>query len=193
MPHPPQAKRGSHAPLIVGLLWALLLLLPPCALAQPRPRPSSQPPAVSPKPAWGDFEIVEEPAPRPLFDRILLWFPNRVLDALDVFRLDVGVGPSFGGVVRASKYVQAGYRSMSPASVRVGLFGRKAPAMIEHSSEFGVSPMYVDSSDRTVCKGEIGLGADLFLVGGYAGICVDELVDFVGGVFTLDMKDDDLR
>ena len=185
---------GPRPSLFWLLLVGALCALANPALAQPRtPNPSGDTTTVSPKPAWGDFEVVEEPAPRPLVDRVLLWLPNRILDAVDVFRADVGVGPAFGGVVRATRYVQAGYRSMNPASVRVGLFGRKAPAMIEHSSEFGVSPFYVDSSDRTVCKGEVGVGLDLVVISGYAGVCVDEFADFIGGIFTVDFKDDDLR
>jgi hypothetical protein len=121
-----------------------------------------------------------------------MWIPNRVLDFIDIFRVDVGVGPSFGAVARVTKYGEVGYRMMAPASLRVGDFGREMPIMVESSNEFGVSPLYVDSKDRTVCPGEIGLGADVFLVGAYGGLCVDEFADFLAGLFFIDLKDDDL-
>lgn len=151
--------------------------------------------ARSPKKGWGDFKVTEEevPADDNPWRTAALWIPNRVLDFIDIFRVDLGVGPAVGGVVRLTKYGQAGIRTIAPASLRVGAFGRDWPAMIEHSNEFGIGPAYVKSKDREVCDAEFGLGLDIFLVGGYAGVCLDEFADFVGGVFTADPKKDDLR
>jgi tyrosyl-tRNA synthetase len=149
--------------------------------------------AVSPKPGWGDFTVVEEKEDYTWWQKTLLWFPNRILDFIDIFRVDVGVGPALGGVIRITKYGQAGYRRMSPASLRFGGFGRNAPFVMESSNEFGIGPGYVKSKDREVCGGEIGAGADLFLVGAYVGFCPEELVDFVGGIFTFDIMDDDFK
>jgi hypothetical protein len=152
--------------------------------------------AVSPKKPWGDFAIeAEETKSRrqPWWAQVLLWVPNRVLDLLDVVKLDVGAGMSFGAVGRITKYGQFGYRSISPLSVRVGLFGRRLPVLLEHSSEFGIGPGFIESNERKVCKGELGAGADLFIVGAYGGLCVDELLDFVAGVFFLDVSGDDLK
>jgi hypothetical protein len=148
----------------------------------------------SPKNPWSDFEVVEEPVENssPL-RATLLWLPNRVLDLLDIFRVDVGLGPAYGGVIRITKYAQAGYREMNPASFRVGLMGRQAPVMIERTNEIGISPAFGGSPKRDICKGEIGIGLDVIAAGAYAGICVDEFVDFVGGIFTADIKDDDLQ
>ena len=154
--------------------------------------------SASPKKPWGDFAIESEETQsssnrQPWWAQILLWVPNRVLDLIDVVKLDVGAGMSFGAVARITKFGQFGYRSLSPLSVRVGLFGRKLPVLVEHSSEFGIGPGFLQSSERTVCKGEIGAGADLFIVGAYGGICVDELLDFVAGIFFLDVSGDDLK
>jgi hypothetical protein len=80
---------------------------------------------------------------------------------------------------------------MMPVSVRGGLFGREVPVLVESSNEFGVGPLYVNSADRKVCTGELGLGLDIFLIGGYGGICVEEVADFVAGIFFLDLRDDD--
>lgn len=148
---------------------------------------------VSPKSPWGDFVLEDEESSMPWWGSVLLWLPNRVLDLVDVVRADVGAGMSFGGVVRLTKYGQVGYRSISPVSVRVGAFGRKAPLLIENSSEFGAGPAYVASEDRTVCDGEFGLGLDLFIVGAYGGICVEELLDFAAGLFFIDLSGDDYR
>ena len=147
---------------------------------------------VSPKEPWRDFEIIEEEEPSTL-RQALLWLPNRFLDLIDVVKIDVGAGPSAGGVIRATSYVQAGYREMSPLSVRVGTMGRRAPVMLERSNEFGIGPGYMESSDRKVCPGEFGAGLDLFIAGAYAGICVDELADFLTGLVLIDLKDDDLQ
>ncbi len=150
--------------------------------------------AVSPKPGWGDFEVFEEREPPPSTLRtVLLWIPNRFLDFIDLFRFDVGVGPSYGAAIRVSKYIQTGYREMNPMSLRIGNFGRKAPYLLERSNEFGAPFFYLPSKDRKVCPGEIGAGADLFIAGAYAGICVEEVVDFIGGLFFVDLKGDDIR
>ena len=159
------------------------------------PDSSSEEVSRSPKKGWGDFAVTEEEAPSSdnPWRTALLWLPNRIVDFVDIFRVDVGVGPAVGGVVRVTRYGQAGIRMFKPAMVRVGDFGRQEPYMIERSNEFGVGPAYVKSKDRTVCDAEVGLGLDVFLVGGYGGICFDEVVDFIGGVFTADPKKDDWR
>jgi hypothetical protein len=147
---------------------------------------------TSPKEGWKDFEPVQVNEGSPWWSEVLLWVPNRVLDFIDIFRVDVGVGPAFGAVARVTKYGQIGYRQMAPASLRVGDFGRELPLMLETSNEFGVGPAYVDSADRQVCPGEIGLGGDLLVAGAYAGICVDEVIDFLAGIVMIDLKEDDL-
>jgi hypothetical protein len=148
--------------------------------------------AVSPKNAWGDFEVVEKQEPDHWWVKVLLWIPNRILDLIDIFHVDVGVGASYGGVVRVSKWGQAGYRQMAPASVRFGTFGRSVPVKVERDKESGFGSSFNSSPEREVCSGEIGVGADAFLVGAYGGICVDELADFVGGLFFFDFKKDDI-
>lgn len=147
---------------------------------------------VSPKQPWGDLEKREESPDQSLASKILLWLPNRVLDLIDVVKLDVGVGPMVGGVVRITKYGQVGFRGVAPATLRAGAMGRRAPVMIERANEMGIGPAFLESPDRIICPGELGVGLDFIFVGAYAGICVDELVDFVGGIFTADIKEDDL-
>ncbi|MCB0358625.1 MAG: hypothetical protein KDD44_03290 [Bdellovibrionales bacterium] len=124
---------------------------------------------------------------------ILLYLPNRLLDAIDIFRVDAGVGVSVGAVARVTRYGQVGYRSVSPFSLRAGLRGRKFPMFIEHSSEFGVGPGFLQSSDREVTPAEIGIGADAVLVGAYVGVSLDEAGDFLAGLVGFDPKGDDLQ
>jgi len=173
----------------ITLLGILFLLSASPALAQGS---GTEAPA-SPRSPWGDFTVVEEESPRAWWEHALLWFPNRAMDFIDIFRVDVGVGPAYGGVLRLTEHGQMGYREMNPGSMRIGAFGRKAPYLIESSNEFGIGPGYVNSKDREVCKGEIGLGLDVVVVGAYAGICVEEVVDFVAGIFFLDLMGDDYR
>ncbi len=146
----------------------------------------------SPKEGWsGDFQVVETKH-QTVFSKILLWIPNRVMDFVDIFRVDAGVGFSTGAVVRISKYAQLGYRTMNPTSFRIGDFGRTYPWLLESSNEMGASPLFVQSKDRKVCNSEIGVGADVVIVGAYGGICLEEVFDFVAGIFFIDLKDDDL-
>ena len=165
-------------------LLILLFTFPQATLAQSNSVPSS------PKQGWGNFKVVEKEEPTVL-TQILLWLPNRVADFIDIFRADVGVGPATGGVVRVTKHFQVGYRNVHPLSARVGLFGSDYPFLLESSSEFGVSPAYIESKDRNVCNSEIGVGLDLFIIGGYGGICLQETADFIAGLFLIDLNDDD--
>ena len=166
---------------------AVLLFFPHILLAQT----SEVEAPASPRPGWGEFEVVEEQE-QSVAEKILYWFPNRIVDLYDVFRVDIGLGFSYGAVGRVSKYGQFGYRSMSPASARVGLFGRKAPYLMERSSEFGGPFFYTPSTQREIGPLEVGLGVDLAIAGAYAGIQVSELADFISGVFFYDLKKDDL-
>jgi len=175
-----------------------LLISINCATAQEDPPEARLPEDsgitvdASPKQGWGEFPVATQTEEKPWWAAVLLWIPNRFLDLVDVFRLDVGVGPSFGGVIRITDQAELGYRKMLPTSIRIGDMGRRIPVLVETSNEKGVSPNYQDSKDREVCKGEVGLGADALIVGAYGGICFDELADFITGIFFIDIKDDDI-
>ncbi len=182
----------------VTRLLAVLLILPtllitntPVARAQAQSyeyNPDSSAP-VSPKPGWQQFppELEE----REWWMDVILWVPNRVLDFIDIFRVDAGVGPAYGASLKITQHGQAAYRKMEPFSLRVGAFGRQAPVMVETTDEIGIGPYMQESLDRQTCPGEVGIGADLLLFGAYGGICVDEFGDFLAGLFFLDLMDDD--
>ena len=121
----------------------------------------------------------------------LLYLPNRILDLLDVVRFDIGVGPASGAVLRLTRWGQFGMRSFSPGSLRIGLRGRKLPFFLERTSEFGAGPGFLNSKERSVTPVEVGGSVDIFLLGISAGLSVDEAVDFLFGIFGLDIYEDD--
>jgi len=123
----------------------------------------------------------------------LLYLPNRFLDFIDIFKLDVGAGVGYGGVIRPTKYLQAGYREFEPGMLRIGLMGRRAPVMIEEKREEGFGRDYGRQSKRKVSPGEFGLGIDLGLIGAYGGVSLDSAADFVLGIVGIDFEDDDIQ
>ena len=123
--------------------------------------------------------------------KVLFYLPNRLIDLWDVFRVDVGIGGSYGGVLRVSRYAQAGYREVPWGSLRIGMRGRQNPFLYETRSEYGLGPNFVNSSQRPVTPAEVGVGLDLLVPAAYVGLSFDELIDFVGGIFTYDPSGDD--
>ncbi|NLF25410.1 MAG: hypothetical protein GX589_07100, partial [Deltaproteobacteria bacterium] len=108
------------APALLALFtWSCCL---PAESQERYDTPALEVPA-SPKAPWrsiepeGDPLITAETKSTFSWVDVVLWIPNRIMDFLDIFRFDIGVGPSHGAVVRLSRYAQAGYREMSPASV----------------------------------------------------------------------------
>jgi hypothetical protein len=149
---------------------------------------------MSPKPGWRGLpegRASSSDRSTPWWAEAILWIPNRLMDFIDIFRVDVGVGPAIGGVIRVTRHGQAGYRRMLPFSLRVGDFGRSSPVVIETDNERGSGSNFHQSIDRSVCNGELGLGLDLG-VGAYAGICSEELLDFFAGLIFIDLEDDDI-
>ena len=147
---------------------------------------------VSPKKPWGEFEVVEEEEPT-WITHALLWIPNRVLDFFDIFRVDAGAGLATGGVIRVTSWGQLGYRNQSPGMLRVGTFGRDWPVFVETNNEIGAGVAFSETPDRNLCKGVVGAGVDLVLVGGHVGVCPEEIADFFLGLFLIDIMDDDYR
>lgn len=131
-------------------------------------------------------------AGRPFWKSALLYIPNRVLDFVDIFRFDIGVGPSAGAVLRLSKDGQLGYRRQLPGSVHVGLRGRRVPFFLETHDESGVGTRFRQTPDRQVQPAEFGAGIDVLLVGVYAGVDLGAVGDFCLGIFGVDLADDDL-
>lgn len=129
----------------------------------------------------------------------LLYIPNRVLDILDIFRLRVRVGPGLAAGVRATKVAEAYVGTYATAFV--GLPGPrlrptfKLPLGLE--SHNGAS---VSLADATVDGGigpdysstEFGAGFQLAIIGVDFGFDPVEIVDFLTGIVTVDLREDDL-
>lgn len=178
--------------VICCLLFALT-----CACSAPSLHAGRMLAAAHPEAALAD----EEPAATADADDglfhfdLLLYLPNRFLDLIDMLRVDVGVLFGTGIKARVGNVAQVGLRSVGgfplPFMVRVGLFGRRVPLLLESESEWFVGFLGNVSDDRIPTWGEVGAGVDVFIVGAYAAVCVDEVLDFVGGLFFLDYKHDD--
>lgn len=129
--------------------------------------------------------------------RLILLYPvNRVLDLLDIFRVNVGVGPGFGLNLRATKFVQVGLENYF--SVRAGL-GKRGGLLVPRYGLFytetelltmGVGPLYTGGWQRGMT--EVGGTAHLGIVGVDAAIDLSEILDFLGGFVFIDFKGDDL-
>jgi hypothetical protein len=129
---------------------------------------------------------------------VLCYLPNRLFDLLDVFRARVRVGPGLAAGVRVTDVASAFVGSY--ASVYAGLpgpRGRSLPILpVGLESHNGATVSVVDA---TVDGGigpdygstEIGAGAQLGIIGLDLGFDPLELADFLAGVVTLDIQDDD--
>lgn len=132
------------------------------------------------------------------FIAVLLYLPNRILDITDIFRVRVRVGPGIAAGVRitdAADLYMGSYVSMYAGLP--GPRGRKLPrspigaesyngaeiSFAEATTGFGFGPDYAFS--------EVGLDAQIALVGFALSIDPVELVDFIVGIFTIDIMNDD--
>jgi hypothetical protein len=168
---------------------ALCLALPIAASAQ------------AAEPAAATTEAAATPAPegKSLGHRLLFWLPNRVFDVLDLVRLRVRAGPGFTVGVRATEL--ADVTLGSHATVWAGLHGpRKSPQIpwpLGLETYAGMEVSVVDVGTEESKHGpnygplEIGLGAQLVIVGFDVGVEPYDALDLVLGILTLDPKGDD--
>ncbi len=130
---------------------------------------------------------------------ILCYLPNRIFDLLDIVRARVRVGPGLAVGVRATELADVfvgGYTSLY-----VGLpgpRGRRAlnlPVGFDTNGGIEVGPADLtaeDSGGVHYGAAEIGLGAQVAMVGVDVGFDALEVVDFIAGFLFLDFMDDDL-
>lgn len=127
----------------------------------------------------------------------ILYYPlNRVLDVLDILRLNVGVGPGFGVNLRATKLAQVGVENYFTFRAGLGkgsglLFPRYG-LLYEESEVFtaGVGPLYTGGHQRGFT--EVGATIHLAVIGIDVAVDLSEIVDLLGGFIFLDPKGDDL-
>lgn len=154
-------------------------------------------------------------------EKLAFYLPNRVLDALDTFTVNLGVGPVIEARLMATRYCDIG----------AGWSGSTFKAYKDHNRQYGAGIeegwywsfifvgeeeyRIVDSSgmlDRYVeCRAGVPSPAmraydfvngprDFWAIGGSLGLLLDgnvyihpvELADFVLGFFFIDIKSDDL-
>jgi hypothetical protein len=144
--------------------------------------------------------ILEETDEKPgTFVQILTYLPNRILDAMDVFRIRAKVGPGLGVGARITDYFSL-YAGESH-SLYVGLPGPRQDlggrGLFGREHMRGAVVLGVDASDHLPYaphyeKSEIGLSAHLLLVGAEVMVSPNEFVDFLAGFLGLDPSQDDL-
>jgi len=176
------------------------LLLAGCAGAGAR---TTQPPALG-----QDAVVVEddgmqaqdEAEPGHGFVHGALWYiPNRIFDLLDIVRARVRVGPGLEVDLRATELADlnlGGY-----ATVFVGIPGPRRERAINWPFGFeAMAGAEVSVIDLTAESGgpphygvlEVGLGAQLAIIGFDLGVDPFEALDFVTGIVTIDPAEDDL-
>ncbi|MCC6932033.1 MAG: hypothetical protein IT292_02095 [Deltaproteobacteria bacterium] len=177
----------------LSLSWLLLTLalvsLPLCAIAQETEEPTR--------------DIQQEVEPEEDNDHsiaytLLMYLPNRVLDAFDIVRARVRVGPGVAIGVRLTDV--ADFYLGSYVSIWAGLPGprqRQLPrlplglesyngveiSLAKATTGVGMDPAYSFS--------EVGISLQPLFCGFDVGFDPWEIVDFVGGIFFLDLADDD--
>jgi len=133
------------------------------------------------------------------FTKVLWYLPNRVMDALDIFRLRVGVGP---GMEAGARITDVGSLYLGHSrTIWVGLPGERVPGDFPHFMGatqkeglvlFGVDASDVQPNPPTYDFSEIGFQIHLGPAGVEAGIIPTEIVDFLFGLIGKDFSGDDL-
>jgi hypothetical protein len=129
---------------------------------------------------------------------ILMYVPNRLLDALDMVRARLRLGPGFAVGARATEY--ADFYVGTYVSVYIGLpgpRGRKFPRLpVGMESKTGAEVSVVDATieggmSPDYGMTEFGFGFQALLLGIDVGVDPFEMLDFVVGFLTFDPLDDD--
>lgn len=188
------------------LMLAVAMAFWGCSTAKPPVRETdlladaagqSSPADTKSRPADGKNEETE--TGHSLGHKVLLYIPNRLLDALDIFRARVRVGPGIAVGARATKVAQGfigtyftayaglpGPRMRRLPKLPVGLESHTGidVSVVEASAGAFVGPGYSPS--------EFGAGIQALFVGFDLGFDPVELLDFVAGLLFFDLRDDDL-
>lgn len=126
--------------------------------------------------------------------KILLYLPNRILDLLDVVRLGVHVGPGIGLDLRVTRFVQLA--ADTSADVGVAWQGRdKLPVVSQIYHTMALGPVRVGAGTGLRYKhtlSETSVTANAGLAGFFVAYDSAELLDFLAGWTTYDLKKDDL-
>jgi hypothetical protein len=131
--------------------------------------------------------------------RLLLWIPNRVFDVFDIVRLRVRAGPGFSASVRATELADVALGGH--ATLFAGLPGPRnspqipLPVGFENYAGLEVSVVDVGSEDDRHGPQygplEVGVGAQILLLGLDIGVDPFDALDLLAGIVFLDPKGDD--
>jgi hypothetical protein len=127
----------------------------------------------------------------------LAYLPNRVFDLCDVVRLRARFGEGFAAGARVTKWGNVFVGSYDALWIGLpGPRGRSAlpfPIGYEGKAGVGVGPIDLASNSQAPYygAGEIGAGAQVYMIGAEAGFDVYELVDFFAGFALVDFARDD--
>ena len=131
--------------------------------------------------------------------RLLLWIPNRIFDLFDIVRLRVRVGPGISVSARATEAADVAIGSH--LTVFVGLPGPRGepsiplPVGMEGYAGLELSVLEAGNEDEGMGPRygptEIGVGAQVLLVGVDVGVEPYDALDFLAGILMLDPRGDD--
>ena len=153
-------------------------------------------------------------------DKILLYIPNRIIDAFDVFSLELGAGPSVGAqlqfteafqfgagvgaTARAVKDINRQYGGCLQNGWSAGFTCIKGENVNRTDTTRWVKPFWEDFSGFPEPSQEIynfyDGAKDYWAIGGAGGLLIDaavylhpvEIADFITGFFFIDLKGDDI-
>jgi hypothetical protein len=176
--------KHSHTYVLAGLLTLTAATM--FAQQEPAATPPAQPPAG------------ETPAKERARHPILCYIPNRIFDVLDIVRARVRLGPglSLGARVTEAADVFLGAHK----TAYVGLRGSRGKAQVpwplgvecNQGLEFSVADGTAEDPDKPVTDPlEVGVEAQVLLVGVNVSVETLEIVDLLAGFIFLDLRDDD--
>lgn len=142
------------------------------------------------------------------------WLAERGLDLSDVVSVRLALGPGLLAHARVTRFVAIGAGELGSVAAsrpgftldlyQLGWIKREGGLWTERRVELGLSTMYLFEAEGESLAGDrrtfgpparrtldVGVDLHLALIGAAADVRIDELFDFVAGVFGADPLDDD--
>ena len=148
----------------------------------------------SPSPLVEVEDVVGEP---PVILQVVMWIPNRILDALDIVRFGVGAGPGMGVDVRATRLAQVS--AMSGMAIGLGWQGHwNSPVMTDTRMFLAAGPVTLGSTSLNPVFGwqrtdwEIRAEVHAAIVLAEAAVDLYQVFDFMVGILFFDPGEDDI-